>query len=106
MLGRDARGGPVLMHWWNHRTSAYLAAALPVGFAVRACLEPPRPDPLVRADGSTATDPPGDAGHDPAAPPNIWALHAYAPGAVNATYAGRPAAIIWHFQLDQDHHHS
>lgn len=103
MPGSDGQGRPVVMGWWDHRTSAYLAAALPLGFAVRACLEPPRPDPLVLDDDSTEPDPPGPPRHDPAGLPNIWALHAYAPGAVNAAYAGRPAAIIWHFQLDQHH---
>lgn len=101
MLGRDGQGRPVLMRWWDHRTSAYLAAALPLGLAVRACLEPARTEPLVRGDSSTVTDQLGTTGHDPAAPPDIWALHAYAPDAVNAAYAGRPAAIVWHFQLEQ-----
>jgi SAM-dependent methyltransferase len=99
MLARDAQGRAALMRWWDHRTSAYLAAALPLGFAVRACLEPARPDLLVRDEGSTATDAPSAAGHDPVGPPNIWALHAYSPDAVNVAYAGRPVAIIWHFQL-------
>ena len=102
MLARDAQGRAALMRWWDHRTSAYLAAALPLGFAVRACLEPARPDPLVRDDGSTVTDPPNAASDDPAGAPNIWALHAHSPGAVNVAYADRPAAIIWHFQLGQN----
>jgi SAM-dependent methyltransferase len=106
MLVRDARGHAALMRSSDHRTSAYLAAALPLGFAVRACLEPPRPDPLVRDDDSTVTDPPNAASDDPAGPPNIWALHAYSPGAVNVAYADRPAAIIWHFQLGQNAHDS
>jgi hypothetical protein len=93
----------VLMRWWDHRTSEYLAAALPLGFAVRTCMEPARPDPFVRDDPDTATEPAGGAALDPAAPPNIWALHAYAPGAVNAAYSGRLTAIIWHFQLEQHH---
>ena len=103
MLGHDVRGRPVLMRWWDHRTSAYADAALRLGFAVRACLEPAYPHPFVSADDSTVIDGPGAAGHDPGAPPNVWALHAYAPGAVNAAYKGRPAAIIWHFELDQHH---
>jgi SAM-dependent methyltransferase len=102
MVARDRQGRAVLMRSWDHRTSAYLSAALPLGFAVRACLEPARPDPLIPGAVSTASDPP-EAGQDPADPPNIWALHAYAPGAVNAAYAGRPVAVIWHFQLDQSH---
>jgi len=101
MLMRDAQGRAALMRWWDHRTSAYLAAALPLSFAVRACLEPAHPDPLVRDDASTAMEPPSVPGHDPTAP-NIWALHAYASGAVNVAYADRPAAIIWHFQLGQN----
>jgi SAM-dependent methyltransferase len=102
MLGRDAQGRPILMRWWDHRASAYLAAALPQGFAVRACLEPARPDPPAGDESSAVTDPPPEPRrHDPAGPPDIWALHAYAPGAVQAAYAGRPVAIIWHFQLDQ-----
>ena len=101
MLGRDAQGRPILMRWCDHRASAYLASALPQGFAVRACVEPARPEPPVSDDGNAVTDLPGPAPHDPAGPPDIWALHAYAPGAVDAAYAGRPVAIIWHFQLDQ-----
>ncbi len=92
----------MLMRWWDHRSSAYLAAALPHGFAVRACLEPARPDLPVGDEGNTVTDPPGSSPDGPIGPPDIWALHAYVPGAVNAAHAGRPVAIIWHFQLDRD----
>ena len=99
MRVRDERGHASLMCSWDHRTSAYLAAALPLGFAVRACLEPARPDPSERDDDSTVTDPPNAAGDDPAGPPDIWALHAYSPEAVDVAYADRPVAIIWHFQL-------
>jgi hypothetical protein len=99
MLTRDGSGRPVLMRWWDHRTSAYLAAALPLGFGVRACREPGRPEPS-GPDGDQAADPPPAAPHDPAAPPDVWALHAYAPAAVEAAYAGRPVAIIWHFELE------
>ncbi len=99
MPGRDRAGRFVVMPWFDWRTSDYLAAALPLGFEVRDCQEPLRPNPLVREDGSTVSDPPGPAQHDPLAPPNIWALHAYAPEATNAAYRNRPVAIIWHFQL-------
>jgi SAM-dependent methyltransferase len=91
---RDEQGRRVLMPSWDHRTSAYLAAALPLGFAVRACLEPPRPDPVV-PEGSDA----GPVPLDPREAPDIWALHHLVPGAVNAAYAGRPVAIVWLFQL-------
>jgi SAM-dependent methyltransferase len=58
--------------------SDYLAAALPLGFQVRACLEPRWPNsptqggPWVRQWAAEATD---------------------------ATYENTPAAIIWHLQL-------
>jgi hypothetical protein len=103
MLVRDAQGRAALMPWWDHRTSAYMAAALPLGFAVRACLEPARPHPLVRDDESIATHDPS-ASHDTPGPPDIWELHPYSPSAVNVAYAGRPVAIIWHFQLGQNLH--
>jgi SAM-dependent methyltransferase len=101
MVSRDGEGGPVLMPSWDHRTGAYLSAALPQGFAVRACLEPARPDPWIPEAGDAASEP-GEGGTSGSGePPDIWALHAYVPGAVNAAYAGRPAVIIWHFQLDR-----
>jgi SAM-dependent methyltransferase len=99
MPGRDGQGRPMLMRWWDHRTSAYLAAALPQGFAVRACLEPARPERPVPDD--TVGRPARTRPRDPGDPPDIWALHAYAPGAVDAAYAGRPVAIVWHVQLDR-----
>jgi ubiquinone/menaquinone biosynthesis C-methylase UbiE len=75
-------------------TSDYLAAALPLGLQVRRCEEPRRPSPLVD-DGEAAPE------HIPDAPPNIWALHPWAPAATNAAYRGNPAVIVWHFQLDR-----
>ena len=100
MLTRNRDGQVVLMRTWDHPTSAYLAAALPLGFAVRACVEPTRPDPLPPEAASTPSDAPEVPVRGPADPRDIWSLHAYAPGAVNAAYGGRPVAIIWHFQLD------
>ena len=35
----------------------------------------------------------------PDGPPNIWALHRWAPAATNAAYRDNSAVIIWHFQL-------
>ena len=69
-----------------------LAAALPLGLQVRRCEEPRRPFPLVDDDGAFPD-------HEPDAPPNIWALHRWAPAATNAAYRDNPAVIIWHFQL-------
>jgi SAM-dependent methyltransferase len=96
--GPDGKPGSVQS--WVHPTSDYLKAALPLGFQVRSCEEPPRPDPLVDETGT----PPGDS--EPIAPfvasdhlPSIWALHAWAPTATNAAYRGVPHFIVWHFQL-------
>jgi ubiquinone/menaquinone biosynthesis C-methylase UbiE len=88
-----ADGSPGYMQTWCRLTSDYLAAALPLGLQVRRCEEPRRPFPLVH-DGEAAPE------HIPGAPPNIWALHPWAPAATNAAYRANPAAIIWHFQLD------
>jgi ubiquinone/menaquinone biosynthesis C-methylase UbiE len=96
-VGLDGTFG--YMPVWARRTSDYLAAALPLGLQVRRCEEPRRPDPLVATDGIPLNDdePPPD--HVPGQPPNIWSLHRWCTDAVNAAYRGKPAAIIWHFQL-------
>lgn len=80
------------MPTWTRHASDYLAAALPLGLQVRRCEEPRRPSPLVADDAPSPE-------HVPGSPPNIWALHAYAPVAANAAWRGNPAAIVWHFQL-------
>jgi len=90
--GLDGRVGYVPT--WHHPTSAYLRAALPHGFLVRACQEPLRGGPIV---GPQAAPEPGP----PASPPNVWQLHLLAPDAANATYRDHPALIIWHFQLGE-----
>jgi hypothetical protein len=87
------------MPTWSRRTSEYLAAALRFGLQVRRCEEPLRPFPLVDDNGLSEGAPVPD--HVPGAPPNIWALHRWCPAATNAAYRGLPAAIIWHFQLDE-----
>ena len=78
--------------------SDYLAAALPLGLQVRRCEEPRRPSPLVDDEGRDLYDEETPE-HIPGNPPNIWALHRFAPAATNAAYRGTPAAIIWHFHL-------
>jgi SAM-dependent methyltransferase len=82
--------------------SDYLAAALPLGLQVRRCEEPRRPSPLVDASGKALADddPPPD--HVPGDPPDIWALHRFAPAATNAAYRETPIVIVWHFQLAAD----
>jgi hypothetical protein len=37
----------------------------------------------------------------PGEPPNIWALHPFAPAATNAAYRDSPAAIVLHFQVEE-----
>jgi SAM-dependent methyltransferase len=88
------------MPCWIHPTSAYLQAALPLGFHVRHCEEPLGPQPLVDDTGT----PPGD--EEPLPPyaatdghPDIWSLHPWAPIATNAAYAGKPHFILWDFEL-------
>lgn len=92
-------GSPGYMPIRTRLTSDYIAAALPLGLQVRRCEEPLRPFPLVDDTGASDGGPVPD--HVPGAPPNIWALHRWCTAATNAAYRGLPAAIIWHFQLDQ-----
>jgi SAM-dependent methyltransferase len=92
-------GSPGYMPIRTRHASDYLAAALPLGLQVRRCEEPRRPFPLVDdGDLRSAT---GDEfpDHDPATPPDIWALHRWCPTATNVAYRDNPAVIIWHFQL-------
>jgi hypothetical protein len=81
---------------WSRLASDYLAAALPAGLQVRRCEELRRETPLVDAEGRDlhAPDTPE---HRPGRPPDIWALHRFAPEATNAAYHRRPHAIVWHF---------
>jgi SAM-dependent methyltransferase len=87
---------------WAHPTSAYLGAALPLGFQVLRCDEPRRADPYVDPDGI----PPAYrefgaavASTSAGGPPDIWSLHPWSAAATNAAYRGTPAVIVWHFQL-------
>jgi SAM-dependent methyltransferase len=83
---------------WSRLASDYIAAALAHGFEVRRCEELRRKRPLVDDEGRDLNDPETPE-HRPGRPPNIWALHRFAPEATNAAYRGLPHAIIWHFQL-------
>ncbi|MEU5877784.1 class I SAM-dependent methyltransferase [Spirillospora sp. NPDC047279] len=75
----------------HHRPlSAYLAAALPLGFQVRHCEEPPRPRPL-HVEIEPAPDP---------LPVNVgWDIWHRCPDAAVAAVAGAPIAVIWCFRL-------
>ena len=83
---------------WSRLASDYLAAALSSGFELLRCEELRRQAPLVDGEGRDlgAPDTPE---HTPGRPPNIWALHRFAPEATNAAYRGRPHAIVWLFRL-------
>jgi len=83
---------------WSRLASDYLGVALSLGFEVRRCEELRRQSPLVDDDGRDLHDPETPE-HIPGKPPNIWALHRFAPEATNAAFRGAPHAIIWHFQL-------
>ena len=99
-LVRVGPGGELgYMPIWSRLASDYLAAALPLGLQVRRCEEPRRPFPMVGEDGTDLFDGVRPPDHVPGDPPNIWSLHALAPAATNAAWRGKPAAIIWHFQL-------
>jgi SAM-dependent methyltransferase len=80
----------------NHRTSDYLAAALPLGLVVDSCQEPCLPDPAIDPD----TTPPATPVRHPA---DIWTLQRWCPAATNASCRDTPVAIIWHFQKPHDH---
>jgi SAM-dependent methyltransferase len=98
LVKRTPAGNFEYMRTFSRLTSDYLAAALPLGFEVRRCVELRRRTPLVDADGRDLADP-DTPEHRPGRPPNIWALHRFAPEATNAAYRGLPHAIVWHFQL-------
>ena len=83
---------------WSRLASEYLAAALPLGLDVRRCDELRRDHAVVTADGADAYDGSPSPAHVPGGVPNIWALHPFAVDAANAAWAGKPAAIVWHFR--------
>jgi len=89
----DGRPGRIVSY--RHRTCDYLRAALPFGFQARGCEEP------VIGDGSVMPPPrPADAGLPPGGWEEWpWNLNDLVPQAAWAANAGRPATVIWHFQL-------
>jgi ubiquinone/menaquinone biosynthesis C-methylase UbiE len=88
---RPGRGGDAATLVEHHRPlSDYLAAALPLGFQVRHCEEPRR---------QRVADP-RDAPDTPATEMS-WGLLYRCPEAAAAALGGSPAAVVWHFQLDE-----
>ncbi|MFH8897859.1 class I SAM-dependent methyltransferase [Streptomyces coeruleorubidus] len=83
-------GRPSLLTEHHHPLSAYLAAALPLGFQVRQCEEPRRPRHSL--DPETAPDP---------LPAHMsWDLLHWCPEASAAALDDSPIAVVWHFRLD------
>ena len=82
-------GRPSLLDEYHRPLSAYLAAALPLGFQVRGCEEPRRPR------GFVAT-----AAPDPLPTHPSWDLHHWCREASAAALEDSPLAVVWHFQLD------
>lgn len=93
----DGRAGYMPARRW--RASDHLAAALPLGLAVRRCEEPRRPSQIVSADGSDPHIGEPSPAHEPGAPPDVWALHPLVIDAANAAWGGNPIATIWHLEL-------
>ena len=83
---------------WGRLASDYLAVALRLGFEVRRCEEVRREGPLVDGEGRDLHDRETPE-HRPGRPPNIWALHRFAPEATNAAYRELPLVIVWLFEL-------
>ncbi|OIK01017.1 class I SAM-dependent methyltransferase [Streptomyces monashensis] len=83
-------GRPSLLAEHHRPLSAYLAAALPLGFQVRHCEEPRRP----RHSLGSGTAP------DPLPTSMSWDLLHWCPEASAAALDDSPIVVVWHFQLD------
>ncbi|MET7477518.1 class I SAM-dependent methyltransferase [Streptomyces sp. NPDC005648] len=85
-----ADGRPTLLAEYHRPLSVYLAHALPLGFQVRHCEEPGRPN--LRLDPGTAPDP---------LPSHMsWDLLHWCPEASAAALDDSPIVVVWHFQLE------
>ncbi|WP_405990268.1 class I SAM-dependent methyltransferase [Streptomyces sp. NBC_00986] len=82
-------GRPTLLTEYHRPLSAYLTAALPLGFQVRHCEEPRRP--------RRSLDP--GAAPDPLPTWMSWDLLHWDPEASAAALDDSPVAVVWHFQL-------
>ncbi|HEV7625800.1 MAG TPA: methyltransferase domain-containing protein [Streptomyces sp.] len=87
--GHGPDGSPSLLAEYHRPLSAYLTAAIPLGFQVRHCAEPCRPRDSL--DPAAAPDP---------LPAHVsWDLMHWCPEASAAALDGSPLAVVWHFQL-------
>ena len=87
------------MSIWSRSTSEYLAAALPLGFTVRDCVELRHEAAIIDHAGIDLQNGEPSPEFSPDRPPDIWALHPYCVDATNAAFLARPHVIIWHFEL-------
>jgi hypothetical protein len=88
---RPGGGHGYLPH--RHRAACeYLAAALPLGLAVRGCRE-------LRFPTLDPDDAPPAQRVLPDHPSDIWTLQSWCPAATRAAHNGKPLLIFWHFQL-------
>jgi SAM-dependent methyltransferase len=94
-LIRQAPDGRVgYIQGYSHGLGEYVRAALPHGYALRACEETYRNARTVEPEERPAIPSPG--------PPNIWELHPWARDAANAARAGQAAVVGWDFELRPD----
>lgn len=92
ITARGPAGEPCIVATYRHQLGEYLRAALNVGLQVSRCEEPCVASPAV-----PLPEPTTDIGDWPDWP---WSLMDYLPAAARAA-AGRPALVIWHFQLPE-----
>ncbi len=101
LVEADPEGTVGYLPAWSHPTSTSLQAALPRGFAVRACREL-RSEPWGEPDPDGDPDPVGPPTDEPLSdPPSIWEMHSWVPAAAAAVMGERVCLVIWHFQLDE-----
>jgi ubiquinone/menaquinone biosynthesis C-methylase UbiE len=79
-------GRPGILTEFHRPLSAYLSAAIPLGFQVRYCEEPCRPPSVHTDPGPLPTD-------------MSWDLLRWCPDAAAAALGHSPIVVIWHFQL-------
>jgi SAM-dependent methyltransferase len=89
-------GRPSVFTEYHRPLSEFLAAALPAGFQVRHCAEPPRTPPPASVSAGVPRVIPG-----PDVPQVSWGLIDWIPEAAKAAFHV-PSIVIWHFQLPEE----
>lgn len=85
-------GRPRILTEYHRPLSAYLAAALPMGFHVRECQEPTRRWPAPTSRNAPESLPSGVS----------WNLLDWCPEAAAVVHGNLPVLVVWHFQLEPD----